>query len=128
MKTPKDGTIDLWNPASWRSVWLRGDQLFREHSSGRNNFFPDIDNLFSDIGTLNTNFAAGAASYLIMSFLFEMLLEFLVLTIGVDVISYVDVICLSTFLLHMFSLFPAFVIMQNLQLIRIRSYDNLLFY
>jgi uncharacterized phage infection (PIP) family protein YhgE len=94
----------------------------REHSSGCDNFFPDINNLSSDMSTLNANVAAGAASYLIMSFLFEMLLEFLVLTIGVDVI------CLSTFLLHMFSLFLAFVIMQNLLLIWIRSYDNLLLY
>ena len=65
-----------------------------------NDFFPDLGNLFlNDMGdNLNANGAAPVAPYVSLSFLFEIVVEFMFL------VCVLDSICSSTMLVHMISL------------------------
>ena len=150
-RAPKDGTVGLRNPASRRPVRVRGDQVFGERlrattgnttSSSDNDFpdddfFPDVNNLFDNLNMGdNTDAAAAAAAaapaapYVILTFLYQILLEFLVLLFGVDAIGlfYLDAICSSTLFIYMVSLVIIPVIMQYQLFIRINSYSNLLIF
>ena len=71
-----------------------------------------------------------AAKYVILSFLFQFLLEFLLLVSVVDAIglSCLDVICSSTLLVCTISLFIFFIVMIYQLLVRIISYGYLLIY
>ena len=87
-------------------------------------FFPDLGNLFlNDMGdNLNANGAAPVAPYVFMSFLFEIVVEFMFLVCALDVI------CSSDMLVRMISLISAAVVMIYLLFIRIKSRSNLLTY
>jgi hypothetical protein len=136
---PDDRTVGLRNPASCEPVRVRGDQVFGEHfcattdgitstddSFPDEDFFPDISALYIDdmadgAGAnananmnLNANANPLAPPYAICSYLFQFLLQFLVLAFGVDVIclSLLDLICLSILLLCMISLIHVIIIMH----------------
>jgi hypothetical protein len=74
--------------------------------------------------------AAQAAPYVILNSLFHIVLEFLVLAFGVDVIglSCLDAICSSTLLVSMISLISVRIIMLYQLFIWIKSYGNLLIF
>jgi hypothetical protein len=130
---------------------VRGDQVFGErfcattdgitstdNSFPDEDFFPDIsalyiDDMADDAGAnANANLKANAnppvAPYAICSYLFQFLLQFLVLAFGVDVIclSVLDMICSSILLVCMIRLIPAIIIMLYYWLFRIKSYGKLL--
>jgi hypothetical protein len=113
---------------------VRGDQVFGERfcattdsitstndSFPNEDFFPDISNLYisgmaDDAGAnanANLNANPPTAPYAICSYLFQFLLQFLVLAFGIDVISLfvLDVICSSILLVCMIRLIPAIIIM-----------------
>ena len=76
---------------------------FGEHTlatASSDDFFPDLGNLFlNDMGdNLNANGAAPVAPYLFLSFLFEIMVEFMFL------VCVLYSICSSTMLVHMISL------------------------
>ena len=83
------GTAGLRNPASHDPVRERGDQVFGERTRAtagsddfaNDDFFPDLGNLFlNDMGdNLNANGAAPVAPYVFLSFLFEIVVEFMFL-------------------------------------------------
>jgi hypothetical protein len=142
-RTQKDGTVSLWSPASRRPVWVRGDQVFGERSSAttgnttssNDDFFLDVNDLFGNLNMddnidANAAAAAQAAPYVTLSSLCQILLEFLVLAFGVDVIglSCLDMICSSILLVCMISLITVFIIMLCLLFIWIKSYGHLLIY
>jgi hypothetical protein len=88
-----------------------------------------------DYNTDTTSIAVAAtnasdAPYVFLSFMFQSLLEFLVLIFVVDEIglSCLDVICSSTMLICMFILPAIFVVMIYYLFIQIKSYGNLLIY
>ena len=100
------GTVGLRNPASRRPVRVRGNQVFGERlrvTTGNttssddefpnDDFFPDIDDIFGNLNMGDNSAAATAAataataSYVISISLFRIMLEFLVLAFGVDVIG-----------------------------------------
>ena len=87
-------------------------------------FFPDLGNLFlNDMGdNLNANGAAPVASYVFLSFLFEIVVEFMFL------VCVLDSICSSTMLVCMISLISVIAIMIYFVLIRTKSRSNLLIY
>ena len=87
-------------------------------------FFPDLCNLFlNDMGdSLNANGAAPAASYVFLSFLFEIVVEFMFL------VCVLDSICSSTMLVHMISLIYVIAVMIYFVLIRTKSRNNLHIY
>ena len=70
-------------------------------------FFPVLGNLFlSDMGdNLNANGAAPVASYVFLSFLFEIVVEFMFL------VCVLDSTCSSTMLVHMISLIFVIAVM-----------------
>mgnify|MGYP005815416465 CR=1 FL=1 len=70
-------------------------------------FFPDVVNLFlNDMGdNLNTNSAAPIASYVFLSFMFEIVVEFMFLVYALDSI------CSSTMLVHIISLIFVIAVM-----------------
>ena len=80
------GTTDLQNPASRDPARERGDQVFGERTRAtagsddfaNDDFFPDLGNLILD-DNLNADSAAPAAPYVILSFLFEIVVEFMFL-------------------------------------------------
>ena len=74
--------------------------------------------------------AANAGRYTFLSSSYQILLEFLVLLFGVDVIglSCLDAIYSSTLLICMISSSAVYVVMIYQLLVRINSYDNLLIY
>ena len=155
-RAPRDGTVGLRNPASCEPVRVRGDQVFGERSRATTDgttsssddefpdpgFFPDVSNLLGNLNmgeNLNAAAAAAAATaaaaasaapYVILSLLFQILLEFLVLVFAVDAVGlvYLDAICSSTLLVCMISLICIPVIILYRLLIRIKSYINLLIY
>ena len=130
-RAPVEGTVGLRNPASCDPVRERGDQVFGERTRAttgieffpNNDFFPDIGSLFiDDMGDVN-GAAAAAAPYVFLIFLFDMLLEFLLVVVALDSIS------LSTVLVdHMISLIPIILVMICLLFSRIKSYAKLLIY
>jgi hypothetical protein len=138
---------------------VRGDQVFGERfcattggitstddSFPDEDFFPDIsalyiDDMADDAGAnaninantnanLNANANPPAAPYAICSYLFQFRLQFLVVALGIDVISLsvIDVICSSILLVCMIRLIPAIIIMLYYWLFRIKSYGKLLIY
>ena len=87
-------------------------------------FFPDLGNLFlNDMGdNLNANGAAPVAPYVFLSFLFEIVVEFMFL------VCVLDSICSSTMLVHMISFISVIAVMICFVLIWIKSRRNLLIY
>ena len=71
---------------------------------------------------VNAGGAAPAALYVILSFLFEIVVEFMFLVCALDVI------CLSVMLVHMISLIFAAEVMIYLLFSRIKSRSNLLIF
>ena len=85
-RAPREGTAGLRNPASRDPVRERGDQVFGERTRAtagsddfaNDDFFPDLGNpVLDDMGD-NVN-VGGAAPYVILSFLFEIVVEFMFL-------------------------------------------------
>ena len=93
-------------------------------TAGSDDFFPDLGNLFlNDMGdNLNANSAAPVAPYVFLSFLFEIVVEFMFL------LYILDSICSCTMLVHMISLISVIVVMIYFVLIRTKSRSNLLIY
>ena len=94
------------------------------HDFTDDDFFPDLGNLFlNDMGdNLNANGAAPVAPYVFLSFLFEIMVEFMFL------VCVLDSICSSTMLVRMISLISVIAVMIYFVLIRIKSHSNLLIY
>ena len=86
---PGEGTSGLRNPASRDPVRERGNQVFGERTRAtagsddfaNDDFFPDLGNLIlDDMGdNVNAGGASPAAPYVILSFLFEIMVEFMFL-------------------------------------------------
>ena len=77
----------------------------------------------NDMGdNLNANGAAPVAPYVFLSFLFEIMVEFMFL------VCVLDSICSSTMLVHMISFISVIAVMIYFVLIRIKSRSNLLIY
>jgi hypothetical protein len=115
---PRDWTVGLQNPASRDSVWERGD-------TAAANFFPNFNNLFGNTGdNVNKNPAGSAATgpYVILSFLYQILLELLVLPF--DLVW----ICSSSLLVCMASLISVLYVMYYLLFFWIKSYSKLLIF
>ena len=131
-RAPGEGTAGLWNPASHDRVWERGDQVFGERTRAtagsddfvNDDFFPDLGNLILDDmdDNVNAGGVAPTAPYVILSFLFEIVVEFMFLVCALDVI------CSSAMLVHMISLISAVVVMIYLLFIQIKSHSNLLIF
>ena len=87
-------------------------------------FFPDLGNLIlDDTGdNVNADGVAPTPSYAIISFLFEIVVEFMFLVCALDVI------CSSAMLVHMISLISAIDVMIYFLFIRIKSRSNLLIF
>ena len=132
---------------------MRGNQVFGERFSATtgnttsssddeflniDTFFPDLNDFFgnlnmgnkSDAANDDSAAAANVAPYVILSILFQFLLELLGLSFVVNAIgiSCLDVICSSTSLACAISLLVIFVAMIYHLLIRIISYIKLLIY
>ena len=95
-RAPREGTAGLLNPASRDLVRERGDQVFGERTRATagsddfldDDFFPDLGNLFlNDMGDNINGGSTPAASYAILSSLYEIMLEFICLLFAVDSIS-----------------------------------------
>ena len=98
-RAPRDGTVGLWNPASCEPVRVRGDQVFGERpraTTGNTtafsdddfpnpDFYPDIRDLFNDLNMGDNDTAAAAtaaapaAPYVLLSFLYEIILDLFVI-------------------------------------------------
>ena len=88
-RAPREGTAGLRNPASHDPIRERGDQVFGERTRAtagsddfaNDDFFPDLGTLILDYMGANVNAggAAPAAPYVILSFLFEIVVEFMFL-------------------------------------------------
>ena len=87
------------------------------HDFTDGDFFPYLDNDMGD--NLNANGAAPVAPYVFLSFLFEIVVEFMFLLCNL-----LDPICSSTMLLHMISLISVISVMINFVLIWIKSCSN----
>ena len=93
-RAPGEGTAGLRNTASRDPVRERGDQVFGERTRAtagnddfaNDDFFPDLGNLIlDDMGdNVNVGGAAPAAPYVILSFLFEIVVEFMFLVCALD--------------------------------------------
>ena len=131
-RAPGEGTAGLRNPASRDPVWERGDQVFGERTCAtagsddfaNDDFFPDLSNLIlDDMGdNVNAGSAAPAVPYVILSFLFEIVVEFIFLVCALDVI------CSSTMLVRMISLISASAVMIYHLFIWIKTHSNLLIF
>ena len=109
-----------------------GDQVLGERTRAtagsddfaNDDFFPDLGNLILDVmgDNVNTGSAAPAALYVIISFLFEIVVEIMFLVCALDVI------CSSTMLVRMISLIFAIDVMIYLLFIQIISRSNLLIF
>ena len=125
-----EGTAGLRNPASRDPVRERGDQVFGERTRAtagsddfaNDEFFPDLGNLILDDMGDNVNAGGAAASYVILSFLFEIVVEFMFLVCALDMI------CSSNMLVRMISLISVIAVMIYLLFIRIKSRSNLLIF
>ena len=95
-REPGKGTAGLRNPASRDPVRERGDQVVGKRTRAtagsddfaNDDFFPDLSDLvLDDMGdNVNAGGAAPAAPYVILSFLFEIVVEFMLLVCSLDVI------------------------------------------
>ena len=134
-RAPVEGTVGLRNPASCDPVRERGDQVFGERTRAttgfeffpNDDFFPDIANLFIDMGDVNGSAAAAAAAtttpYVFILLLIDMLLEFLLLVVALDWI------CLSTVLVdRMISFILLILVINCLSISWIKSATKLLIY
>ena len=131
-RAPGEGTEGLRNPASRDPVRERGDQVFGKRTRAtagsddfaNDDFFPDLGNLIlDDMGdNVNADGASPAAPYVILSFLFEIVVEFMFLVCALDLI------CSSAMLVRMISLISAIAIMIYFLFIRIKSHSNLLIF
>ena len=94
------------------------------HDFTDDDFFPDLGNLFlNDMGdNLSANGAAPVAPYVFLSFLFEIMVEFMFL------LCILDSNCSSTMQVHIISLIYVIAVMIYFVLIRIKSRSNLLIY
>ena len=129
---PREGIVGLHNPASRDPVRERGDQVFGERTRAtagsddfaNDDFFPDLGNLIlDDMGdNVKACGAAPAAPYVILSFLFKIVVEFMFLVCALDVI------CSSAMLVHMISLISASAVMIYLLFIRFKTRSNLLIF
>ena len=129
---PVEGTVGLRNPASCDPVRERGDQVFGERTRAttgfeffpNDDFFPDIANLFIDMGDVNGSAAAATtAPYVFILLLIDMLLEFLLVVVALDWI------CLSTVLVdRMISLILFILVINCLPISWIKSATKLLIY
>ena len=129
---PGEGTAGLRNPASRDPVRERGDQVFGERTRAtagsddfaNDDFFPNLGNLIlDDMGdNVNAGGAAPAAPYVILSFLFEIVVEFMFLVYALDVI------CSSAMLVRMICLISVIAVMIYLLFIQIKSRSNLLIF
>ena len=138
-RAPVEGTVGLRNPASCDPVWERDDQVFGERTHAttgfelfpNDDFFPDTGSLFIDDMGDNANAnasasasaAAAATLYDLLIFLFELLLQFLL------VVYVVDLFYLSTILVdRMISLILIILVINCLSFSRIKSTAKLLIY
>ena len=131
-RAPVEGTAGLRNPASCDPVRERGDQVFRERTRAtagfeffpNDDFFPDIVNLFLDnMGDTGATAATAAATYVLLIFLFDMLLEFLLVVVTLDSFG------LSSFLVdRMISLILVILVIICLLFSRIKSYAKLIIF
>ena len=130
-RAPVEWTAGLRNPASCDPVWERGDQVFGERTRAttgsdyfpNDDFFPGIGNLFIDEMGDNgdDSGSAPATTYVFQSFLFEILLQFLFIVLGVGLIS------TATILVdHMISLILVVPVMNYSLFSWIKSYAKLL--
>ena len=151
-RAPADGTVGLRNSASQEPVRVRGNQVFTERicattgntTSSSDDEFLNTDNFFPDdldtfFGNLNMGdntdattaaAATNAAPYVILSIMFQFMLEFLFVVSVVDVIdlSLLDAICSSTLLVYGISLIAIYLVMIYNLFMRIISYGYLLIY
>ena len=136
-RAPVEGTVGLRNPASCDPVRERGDQVFGERTRAttgfeffpNDDFFPDIANLFIDMGDVHGSAAAAAATatatatYVFFFCLVHMLLEFLLVVVALAWI------CLSTVLVdHMISLILLIIVINCLPISWIKSSTKWLIY
>ena len=134
-RAPVEGIVGLRNPASCDPVRERGDQVFGERTRAttgfeffpNDDFFPDIANLFIDMGDVNGSAAVAAAvataPYVFFVFLIDMPLEFLLVVVALDWI------CLTTILVdHMISLILLILVINCLPISWIKSATKLLIY
>ena len=129
-RAPVEGTVGLRNPVSCDPVRERGDQVFGECTRAttgiefvpNDDFFPNIANLFiDDMG--DASGSAAAASYMLFIFLFQILLEFLLVVVALDSIY------LSTVLVdHMIGLILVILVINCLLFSWIKSLVKLLIY
>jgi hypothetical protein len=103
---PPFRTVGFQNCAASSHVWEKGDKVFGESfrattgfitdadDAFRNDdFFPDVDDLFDDMADITNNghAAASASAHVLISpifrFMFQILVQFLVLAFGVDMLS-----------------------------------------
>ena len=110
-----------------RALFKFGERTLATASSDDftdDDFFPDLGNLFlNDMGdNLNTNGAAPVALYVFLSFLFEIMVEFMFL------VCVLDSICSSIMLVRMISLISVIAVMIYFVLIQTKSRSNLLIY
>ena len=147
-RAPRDGTVGLRNPASCEPVRVRGDQVFGERSRATTDdttsssddefpdpdFFPDMSNLLGNLNMGENLNAAGAAAaataaaaapatpYVILSFLYEIMLELFAVRTSLDLI------CSSSVLVRMTSLICVNYVMFYLLFFWIKSHSNLLIF
>src|SRR4051812_40689069 len=132
-RAPQEGTAGLRNSTSRDPVRERGDQVFGERTRATadsddyfsdDDFFPDVGSLsINDMGDTSTSGSTPAASYVICSSLFEIMLQVVFLVIALDVIS------LFTVLVDRMSSLICFIIAVDcLSISWIKSYAKLLIY
>ena len=131
-RAPPVGTVGLRNRAASSPVREKGDKVFGERfraTTGfitdandtfpNDDFFPDIDDLFDDMGdNTNNGHASASVQYVLISpmfrFMFQIMVQFLVLAFGVDMLSSNSLLrmifayCLKV---HMTSLIHVIVVM-----------------
>ena len=148
-RAPRDGTVGLRNPASCEPVRVRGDQVFGERpraTTGNTtsssdddfpnpDFYPDIGDLFNDLNMGDNADAAAvaaaaaaaaaaapAAPYVLLSFLYEIILDLFAIRTSLDWI------CSSYLLVRMATLICIIYVMFYLSYYWIKSHVNLLIY
>jgi hypothetical protein len=137
----KNGAVRLWNPASRRFLWWGAIRFWgAQYRNGglipNDNFFPNVNNIFSDMDDNgNTNASTANAPYAILSFLIENMLEFPFLPFGLDLLPPIrkEYRCWHFFrsegvlfspspLVRVTSLFIIYVVMIYLLFIQIKYY------
>jgi hypothetical protein len=157
-RAPRAGTVGLRNPVSCDHVREKGDKVFRERSARllaitdaheedvfpNEDFFPDIDNLFSDMSLTddNTNGDSATASaptpyvFLFIAFLFQIMFQFLSFLICLDILLFnlmllaicLDLLPVYYLLRIMITLISIKLVMFYSLLLRIKSFGKLLIF